>query len=221
MRRKGFEDHETDLKRSQRHSLTEPKPWLLTQISWFSYSAIVQRRRSVCTPSSATAVSVMLIHTCGPDCVVRKWAAMWESWEGHPPASENHSQSSPCLRITHSHPPASENHSQSSLCLTVTQHHPPASENHWQSSPCLRTSLTVIPLLHTVTRCHPSASENHSQSSPCLRKPLEVREGAGYLIPSLRWLLNGHWFVSSMVPPTQTENSPGSLVRAPSPHGSL
>ena len=79
----------------------------------------------------------------------------------YPPASENHSESAPCLRKSLTVMP---------LPQKIKHSHPPASENHSQSSPCLRKSLTVIALPQKITHthplpqktahCHPPASEN-------------------------------------------------------------
>ena len=66
----------------------------------------------------------------------------------YPPASENHSQSSPCLRKSNTLIP---------LPQKITHCHSPASENHTQSSHCFRKSLRVIPLPQDNKHSHPPA----------------------------------------------------------------
>ena len=96
---------------------------------------------------------------------------------------------------THSHPPASDSHSASSPCLrqslsviplphTASQGQSPVSHSHSASSPYVRNTLTVIPLPEKFTHSQPPASEihsqsapaseNHLQSTPCLRKSLNI-----------------------------------------------
>ena len=115
----------------------------------------------------------------------------------HPPASDSHSASSPCLTVsrgptraspaavTHSHPPASDTHSASFPCLTVSRspirasptavtHVIPLPQTLTQRHPPASQLLGVIPLPQKITHCHPPVSEIHSQSSPCLTQPLRV-----------------------------------------------
>ena len=97
----------------------------------------------------------------------------------HPPASENHLQSCPCLRksntliplpqkIKHTHPTASENHSQSSTCLKHSHSHIPLPHSYSASSPCVRKSLTVFPLPQKITHCGRRISAVIMRSWPLL-----------------------------------------------------
>ena len=122
----------------------------------------------------------------------------------------------PPQKITHSQPPASENHSQSSHCLRkslilipqhhkitdshplpqkITQHHSPALHTHSASCSCLRKSLTAIPLPQKITHSHSPASENHSQSCPCLTQSHSCDTHTGP--PALALCLHFIYFIIS------------------------
>ena len=80
--------------------------------------------------------------------------------------------------MTHSHSSASENHSQSSSCLRntltvkpllqkITHCYPPASYSLSGSISCVTQSIRIKALPQKHTNSHPPASETHSQLNPC------------------------------------------------------